>query len=526
MWTLVALLLAFVHVAFAAGYLYLIWYHKYWDKRGVYTAKPLTLFGSYPGLFHGATNFIGDMSKIYNKYKGKHRAVGVFLTRQPQILVLDPALAHEVLVEKFSDFRDTITSSYVVHSQDYDKYVCRNPFFSAGDAWKKRRTDVGTGLTANKLKQAYAIWEQSGHQLLDYMQRHIKTKDNVIETRDLCYRYTAQAIGDFIWGIDAGSLSGGVDEISQLQQTSAAWAFNAFQNMPTFNRTSIAPIMRRLLRMRFFTQQTDDFYLQLTRDAAQMRQAGSGAARNDYLAHLLQLQQQKGASIDDMVGYALTVLMDGFETSAAVLYHLLYTVNGACGVFANISQYYVFFCNQLGEYQEEQSKLRAEILNALAADKNITYEQLNALPYLDQCVNESMRLTSVIGFFIRICIRPTTIDLGNGKELKVEPGVSMAIPTYQLHHDDSYYPDPNAFRPERFDNGAASEFNKRGCLLPFGDGPRICVGMRVGLLNVKMAVFQILSQYKVEQTSKLEYSSDSGMGIFLNGDVNLKYTKL
>lgn len=40
--------------------------------------------------------------------------------------------------------------------------------------------------------------------------------------------------------------------------------------------------------------------------------------------------------------------------------------------------------SQLGEYQEEQEKLRDEILRA---DKNISYEQLNALPYLDQCVN-------------------------------------------------------------------------------------------------------------------------------------------
>ncbi|KAH8271925.1 hypothetical protein KR044_010987 [Drosophila immigrans] len=505
MWTLVALLVAFVHIAFAAVFLYLTWHHKYWDKRGVVTAKPLSLLGSYPGLFGGGTTFIADLSKIYNKYKGKHRAVGVFLTRQPQILVLDPALAHEVLVEKFSDFRDTVTSSYVTYSQDYDKYVARNPFFSAGDVWKKRRTDGGAGLTANKLKQAYAIWTQTGRSLVDYMQRHIKEQSNVIETRDLCYRFTAQAMGDFIWGIDAGSLTRGVNEISQLQQTSTAWAFNAFQNMRKFNRTPIAPIMRRLLRMRFFTQQSNDFYLQLTRDAAQLRQEGNGAGRNDYLAHLLQLQEQKGASMDDMVGHALTVLMDGFETSAAVLYHLLYT---------------------LGENQEPQSKLRAEILNALAADKNITYEQLNALPYLDQCVNESMRLTSAIGFFIKICTKPTTIDLGNGKNLNVEPGITMAIPAYQIHHDESFYPDPMSFKPERFDNGSASEFTKRGCLLPFGDGPRICLGMRVGLLNVKMALLQILSQYKVEQTCKLEYSSDSGLGIFLNGDVNLKYTKL
>jgi len=112
--------------------------------------------------------------------------VGVFLTRQPQILVLDPALAHEVLVTNFSDYRDTVTSSYVKQSKDYDKYVARNPFFSAGEEWKKRRTDGGAGLTSNKLKQAYAIWEQTGQTLLDYIGRYIKEQsNNVIETKDV-----------------------------------------------------------------------------------------------------------------------------------------------------------------------------------------------------------------------------------------------------------------------------------------------------------------------------------------------------
>lgn len=112
--------------------------------------------------------------------------MGTFLTRQPQILVLDPQLAHEVLVTNFSDYRDTVTSSYVAHSKDYDKYVARNPFFSAGEEWKKRRTDGGAGLTPNKLKQAFAIWEQTGEKLLNYMQRYIKERDNnIIETRDV-----------------------------------------------------------------------------------------------------------------------------------------------------------------------------------------------------------------------------------------------------------------------------------------------------------------------------------------------------
>lgn len=119
-----------------------------------------------------------------SKYKGKQRAVGTFITRQPQLLILDPALAHEILVDKFSHFRDTITSSFVGHNPD-DKYVMRSPFFSAGEEWKRMRTENGAGLTPNRLRMAYNIWEQSGRKLVEYMERARQEKGDIIETRDV-----------------------------------------------------------------------------------------------------------------------------------------------------------------------------------------------------------------------------------------------------------------------------------------------------------------------------------------------------
>jgi len=97
---------------------------------------------------------------------------------------LDPALAHEVLVDKFSHFRDTITSSFVGHNSD-EKYAERSPFFSAGEEWKRRRTENVGGLTPNRLKQAFTIWEQSGRKLVEYIERARREKGDIIETRDV-----------------------------------------------------------------------------------------------------------------------------------------------------------------------------------------------------------------------------------------------------------------------------------------------------------------------------------------------------
>ncbi|XP_016945806.3 probable cytochrome P450 309a1 [Drosophila suzukii] len=503
MLTLVGLFLTFVHVSFAGIYFYLTWYHKYWQKRGVVTAEPLTILGTYPGiLVNKSRSLILDVQDVYNKYKGKYRAVGTFITRQPQLLILDPALAHEVLVDKFSHFRDTITSSFVGHNPD-EKYAERSPFFSAGEEWKRRRTENVGGLTPNRLKQAFTIWEQSGRKLVEYIERARREKGDVIETRDLSYRFTADTMADFIWGIDAGSLSGKVGEIGAFQKTSTDWTVYAFSSMIRYNKSLVATFVRKLFGMRFFTKASEEFFLRLTQDAVKLRQEGCTEGRTDYLSHLIQLQE-RGNTIHDSVGHALTVHLDGYETSGAVLYHMLYS---------------------LSEHREEQEKLRSEILDAFDSDGNISYEKLNGLPYLDQCLNESLRLTTPIGFFIRICTKPTQLDLGNEKTVDLEPGTTVMVPAFQYHHDDDIYPEASEFRPERFENGAASGFNKRGCFLPFGDGPRICLGMRVGQLSVKTAIVHIFSNYLVEQTKKVPLGADTGLGIFLNGDVELKYTK-
>lgn len=66
MWTAVVLLVAFIHFSFAVVYFYLTWFHKYWENRGVLSVKPLTIFGTYPGiLFNKRRSFILDIQDVY-----------------------------------------------------------------------------------------------------------------------------------------------------------------------------------------------------------------------------------------------------------------------------------------------------------------------------------------------------------------------------------------------------------------------------------------------------------------------------
>lgn len=142
----------------------------------------------------------------------------------------------------------------------------------------------------------------------------------------LCFRYTAHVMADFIWGIDAGTLTRPLEQPNKVQQMASKWTSYAFYMLTLFMATIVAPCSRLLLRFRFYPKETDEFFSNLTKESIELRLKAGDSTRTDYLSHLLQLRDQKQATHDDLVGHALTVMLDGYDTSGTALLHALYYV--------------------------------------------------------------------------------------------------------------------------------------------------------------------------------------------------------
>jgi cytochrome P450 family 28 len=74
------------------------------------------------------------------------------------------------------------------------------------------------------------------------------------------------------------------------------------------------------------------------------------------------------------------------------------------------------------------------------------------------------------------------------------------LPKIYQYYIAEYFHDPEDFIPERFDpeNGGVKVFKEKGVLIPFGDGPRICLGMRFAQLQLKTAVFEIVKNFHIK----------------------------
>lgn len=104
------------------------------------------------------------------------------------------------------------------------------------------------------------------------------------------------------------------------------------------------------------------------------------------------------------------------------------------------------------------------------------------------------------------CSEETELEYIKGTKVTVEKGMNIYLPLYQLQRDAEFYPKPNDFIPERFapEHGGLKAFRDKGVFLSFGDGPRLCLGMKFAVVQSKAAIVEIIRNFKITVNEKTE----------------------
>ena len=135
-------------------------------------------------------------------------------------------------------------------------------------------------------------------------------------------------------------------------------------------------------------------------------------------------------------------------------------------------------------------------MSGSADDSVPTYDLVQNLTYLDQCINEAMRLFPPGILLDRVCTEEITIQ-----GIKFPKDMPVIMPIYAIQMDPDIWEEPKEFRPDRF-----SPENKEGrhqcSFFPFGHGPRNCIGLRLGQLELKVVLATVLRRFDVVSCSK------------------------
>lgn len=217
-------------------------------------------------------------------------------------------------------------------------------------------------------------------------------------------------------------------------------------------------------------------------------------------------QDSSKLTIDEIVAQAFIFFIAAFETSASTMVLCLY---------------------ELAKSQELQKKVQLEIDQIINDHKisEISYDFMSNLKFLDCCIAETLRKYPPAPFLIRECSKAYQVP---DSDLWIEEGTALIISCFGLHRDPDIFEDPLAFKPERFLESSTGQGKSDGLFyLPFGDGPRICIGMRMGKLTSKLALFLLLSKFNFELEDgkmgekELEFSPKQFV-LTLKDKINLK----
>ncbi|XP_037707984.1 probable cytochrome P450 28d1 [Drosophila subpulchrella] len=489
----------FIIAAFLALiYIFLTWNFNYWKKRGIPSAKSWPFVGSFPSIFTQKRNVVYDIDEIYEQYKNTDSIVGVFQTRMPQLLITSPEYAHQILVNDFRSFHDNEMSKFT--SKKADKILANNPFILTGESWKERRAEVTPGLSANRVKASYPVSQRVCKKFAEYLKKQQKmAPSDGLNAKEVCLHYTTEVVSDCVLGISAQSFTDNPTPLVGMIKRVFEQSFGFILYTVVAN---LWPPIRNFYSVSLFAKDVEEFFYDIMRKCIQMRRENPEQQRDDFLNYMLQLQEKKGLDAVELTSHTMTFLTDGFETTAQVLTHALLL---------------------LGRNPEEQRKLREEVGTA-----ELSFEQLSELPFLEACIHETLRLFSPLMAARKVVTEPYEFVNKNGVSVKVYPGDVVIIPVNALHYDPQYYEDPQSFKPQRFleVNGGAKKYRDQGVYLGFGDGPRICPGMRFALTQLKAALVEIVRNFDIKinpKTRKDNQFDDTYFMAALKGGVWLDF---
>ena len=177
------------------------------------------------------------------------------------------------------------------------------------------------------------------------------------------------------------------------------------------------------------------------------------------------------------------------------------------GGFEPTSSMVSFMAYELAINSDIQDKLRTEIdkVNILLKEegKKLSYEVLQGMKYLDMVTSETLRKWAPAILFDRICTNAYEMEDVDGRKVRINVGDGVWLPTNTIHLDPKYYPDPENFDPERFSPENKGKIDM-GNYIPFGIGPRNCIGSRFALLEAKAIFFHLLTKFYVEPCDRTE----------------------
>ncbi len=203
--------------------------------------------------------------------------------------------------------------------------------------------------------------------------------------------------------------------------------------------------------------------------AIEARRKQKTGSSGDLLDHMLAAEDPETGrrmGVDDLIYNMQFFIVAGHETTALAIAWSLYLL-----------------ANSPAEQETAHRQARAQL-----GDRAANMEDLAAMPFIAQILEESMRLYPPVGLLARTVVAEDELC---GRVMK--PGDVLFLPIWALHRHELWWENPQAFNPHRF----APEIRRdKYQYLPFGAGPRVCVGANFAMMQAHIILATLLARFR------------------------------
>ncbi|XP_047119502.1 probable cytochrome P450 6a13 [Schistocerca piceifrons] len=463
LWRLDCLL--FLVATVSVLYAYMMWKYRHWQLQDVPFVKPVLFFGNIGDYITRKKALSSVYQDLYMKLED-HPYGGFYKCHQPAILLRDLELIKTVLVKEFHNFSD---NEFQV-SEEVDPVVGKSPSAQHEERWKDTRNLLTPAMTVAKIRPIFPLMMEVTKEALVYLEKlpEARSQDGV-DIKQFSLQFATDIIASSVFGLKGNAFRDPEADFWNMAQNIVVP--NLWKDLKHFVVVK-APKLAEILGFRIVDAEVSDFFYRAVKHVVSYRDENN-FKRMDFMQTMMQIHktdsdENTGYSLEDIAAHGTMFFTEGCDPCATALAFTLF---------------------ELAHNADVQEQLREEVVAATGAE--LTYEKLQEMELLDRVVSESLRKHPPVPALTRLSAAGATLG---GRPL--EANTPVVVPILALHRDPALYPDPELFDPRRFAEPAVAA-RHRFAYLPFGEGPRVCLGMRFALSLVKVAVAGVVRRFEL-----------------------------
>lgn len=512
------LCVVFVVLACAARFLYQS--HTYFSKKGVKHLRYVPFFGNMFTIAINWDHFTSISDKLRKQFP-RERFVGHYNFIQPVIVVQDLTLIKKVTVKNFDCFHDRQN----IADSDVEPFFAKNLYTLTGHDWRDMRSTLSPVFTNSRIKQMIPLIEEVGEKMISMLLEMINDSNTgsiEVEVKDLTMRLSNDVIASCAFGLNISSLRDKKHKFYAMGQLVGA---GKFYHILLSAAICMFPSLTRVFNVKSFSAESKKYFCDIVLGGMRDREK-QRVIRPDLIHLLMELRKGQlrhdskftdrkefGFAAVPESSYGKNTVSRAWSDDDLVAQAVMFFITG----FETISMALSFALHELALQPEIQERLVNEIRSQHTKNGGrVTFRSIQNMTYMDMVVSETLRMWPPHLYLDRMCVKDFNLGKSHpraSQDYLMRKGHVLTIPVWSTHRDPNIFPNPEKFDPERFSERNRNSFDPMA-YMPFGVGPRNCIGSKFALCELKVLLYQLLLYIEVYPSKKTCIPSKLSNGVF------------